>query len=68
MGHVCEKRTVEHPIQATGEFEETFVAWLDAFLNPAAAGRWAAKVETFASRIRVNLFYPIEYLIKIYLD
>jgi len=55
MGHVCEKRTVEHPIQATGEFEETFVAWLDAFLNPAAAGRWQSRVETFASRIRTNI-------------
>jgi hypothetical protein len=55
MGHVCETRTVEHPIQATGEFEETFIAWLEAFLVPNAAGRWQSRVETFASRIRTNI-------------
>lgn len=55
MGHVCETRTVEHPIQATGEFEDTFIAWADAFLIPNAAGRWAGKIETFAARIRTNV-------------
>ena len=54
MGHVCETRTVEHPIQSTGEFEETFNEWAGTFLISNAGARWQAKISSFASNIRVR--------------
>lgn len=55
MGHVCEARAFDPPMVHTGEFEEAFHTWAGSFLAPNAAGRWQAKISTFASNLRDNI-------------
>lgn len=55
MGHVCEARSFDPPMVHTGEFEEAFHTWAGSFLKPQAAGRWQARISTFASTLRTNI-------------
>ena len=63
MGHVCEARSFDPPMVHTGEFEEAFHTWSGSFLKPQAAGRWQARISTFASKLRVShsFFYRRYY-------
>jgi len=56
MGHICEARTVQHPIQHTNDFEDTLVEWIETFLAPTfpnMVARWEEnKINPFATHIR----------------
>ena len=58
MGHICENRTVQHPIQHTNDFEDTLVEWIETFLAPSfpnMVARWEDnKITPFAEHIRVS--------------
>ena len=60
MGHICENRTVQHPIQHTNDFEDTLVEWIETFLAPEfpnMVARWEnSKITPFAAHIRVSFF------------
>ena len=60
MGHICENRTVQHPIQHTNDFEDTLIEWIETFLAPEfpnMVARWETrKIAPFAGHIRVSFF------------
>ena len=62
MGHICEARTAQHPIQHTNDFEDTLVEWIETFLAPEfpnMVARWETKkITPFAQHIRVRIFFP----------
>ena len=65
MGHICENRTVQHPIQHTNDFEDTLVEWIETFLAPSfpnMVARWEDnKITPFAEHIRVSFFSIFEF-------
>ena len=70
MGHICENRTVQHPIQHTNDFEDTLIEWIETFLAPEfpnMVARWETrKIAPFADHIRVRIFFEFEENFKFF--